>query len=384
MIARQQPVRMGLVFACVLAGLISASCKKTSSGGNASLPNSGADQISFTNLELITDTEEKQRDKFEADVRSLALKGDFQKLESMATDYRSNKSRFKNGYWKLRAFYVAFGDYEKIDNDEAYTNLIGQLEHWVAEQPNSITPRLALVETYHGYSWVARGGGGASEVTEQGERLMEERIEKGFNWLHEAQKLQAKDKDPAFYATALHLCLGANVDRETYEKIFDAGVQNAPDYNALYEYKAYYLLPRWYGQEGEWETFTRKISERKDIPGSEEIFARVALYLRDLGLFYEEFPNDDQSWEELKSSFHAIEKNYPDSLEVKSILCLISAKLCDYKEARAQMKLLDGKVDLSVWSTRENFLEAVGWLNNNDAALEAQRQQFKTQRHQSN
>src|SRR5689334_3642397 len=63
------------------------------------------------NLELITETEEKERDDFRSQVRSLAFKGDFAQLESIAKELRDSKSRFRNGYWKLRAFYTAFGDF---------------------------------------------------------------------------------------------------------------------------------------------------------------------------------------------------------------------------------------------------------------------------------
>jgi hypothetical protein len=55
-------------------------------------------------------------------------------------------------------------------------------------------------------------------------------------------------------------------------------------------------------------------------------------------------------------------------------------KLYDYKEAREQMKLLNGKVDLSTWGTKENFLQAVQWLAQNDTVLDTQAQQFRAQR----
>jgi hypothetical protein len=377
-------LNLGAAIGFAFAIAFTVGCKKKPDITNTSGGNSDDNQIDASNLQVANDTEEKERDDFQLNIRALAAEGDFQSLESQAQDLRSNKSRFENGRWKLHAFYTAFGDYEKIGDDKSYSDLIGQLEKWAAGQPDSITPRLALVEAYHGYAWIARGSGTAKQITDQGEQLMAERVGKGFAWLREAQKLQDKAKDPAFYAITLHSFLGANVDRKIYESVFETGIQNAADYSALYEYKAYYLLPRWYGQEGEWETFARKMMQHTDIPNSEEIFARCALYLRDLGYFYDEFSASDDSWEDLKSSFHAIGKNYPDSLETKSILCLISIKLCDYKEGRAQMKLLNNKVDLGVWGSKDNFLAAAEWLNRDDASLESARQQFKAQRHQTN
>ena len=369
----------GFVICLVFAIIFLAGCKRSKS--EISQPtNFGTGQIDASNLQLITETEDKERNDFRANLRALVSKGDFQSLESQAEDFRSHKSRFQNGYWKLQAFYVAFGDLPADAGDKAWLELIDKLQQWTREFPDSITPRLALAETYRGYAWVARGTDSGDKVTDEGAKLMDERLGKSFVCLQQAKKLLEKQKDYGYYAINLRVCLGANLERSSYENLFEEGVQNAPDYSPIYEYKAYYLLPRWYGQKGEWETFARTMSKRKDIPNSEEIFARSALYLFRLGFFYDEFSASDESWEDLKSSFHAVEKNYPDSLEVKSILCLMSANLCDYKEAREQMKLLKGKVDLSVWSTKEVFLEAVNWMNNDDATLEKQRQQAKAER----
>jgi hypothetical protein len=364
--------------AVALAFVITAAsgCKKPSQTATASTARLTASQIDPANLKLITETEEKERSDFQDSVVSSALTGDFQNLQSMAADFRINKVRFRNGSWKLGSFYAAFSDYDKITNDAQYLKLIGQLERWATAEPRSVTPRLALAGAYQGFAWLARGSDVANNVSAQQWRLMGERQQKAIYWLGRARGLES---DPSLSAMTLHCFLGTQVSRENYEKVFDAGVQNAPDYSALYVYKGYYLLPRWYGKPGEWEQFARAMTARNDIPGHEEIFARIAIYLRSLGCFYSEFSQDDGAWQELKASFRALEKNYPDSLEIKSTFCLMCAKLYDYAEAREQMKLLDGKVDLSVWETKENFLNAVQWLDQDNATLESQRQQSKSQ-----
>ena len=339
----------------------------------------GANQIVITNLKIINEAELIENMIFGFQIRELEQKGDFEKLESMAQEFRSNKSRFRNGDWKLRAFYMSNGNVQSIGNDTTYSNLISQLERWAAEKPDSITPRLALVAAYHGYAYLARGGAVASQVTEQGWKLMHERMAKGYVWLRETLKIQDKVKDPAFYAIALESFLGANVDRKIYESYFEAGIQNSPDYEALYDYKAYYLFPRWYGEKGEWEAFVRKTTKRNDIPRSAEIFARVAIYLNELVFFYEEFSKADDAWEELKSSFHTLEKNYPNSFQIKSICCKMSIDLWDYREAREQFNLLNGNVDLLVWTSKEAFLQAAASMNNSDAYLESRRKIAKGQ-----
>jgi len=341
----------------------------------AEYPGPGANQIIFTNLEVVTQTEQKERDDFQMQIRDLAIEGDFQKLESLAEDFRVHKTRFRNGDWKLRSFYTAFGEYEKIENDQAYSRLISQLERWNTNQPSSVTPKLALVSAYHGYAWMARTCASADQVSEEGWRLAEQRIKTGFQWLGKARAL--KSKDPAISAIGLRLCLGAGVTREPYERLFNEGVTNAPDFSALYEYKAYYLFPRWYGEPGEWESFIRSVSKRTDIPHSDEIFARTAIYLREMGFFWGEFSGDATAWMELKNSFHVLEKNYPDSLEIKSIFCRMCLTIRDYKEAREQFKLIGGRVDLHVWN-QDFFLEFARWMNSCDPVLEVWKKSAKT------
>ena len=372
-----------LVFVLALTIFTAFGCKKDSASPDSSAATTtGASSSHWTvdtsNLKLINDTETKERQDFQASIILSVDADEFQKLESMAADFRTNKVRFRDGSWKLRWFYITFSDYYNF-TEAQYVMLIQHLERWAKAEPRSVTPRLALAEAYHGYAWLARSSETADKVSQEQWQLMAERHRKGLYWLDQAGQL---GNDPALYAITLQLYLGENVPRETYEKVFNAGVKNAPDFDALYEFKAYYLFPRWYGEPGEWEQFTRKMTSRTDIPGHEEIFARVALYLWSLGYFRQEFSGNDASWEELKASFRTLEKNYPDSLEIKSSFCMMSARLYDYKEAREQMKLLDGNVDLSVWNTRENFLEAAQWLSRDDAALESERQQSKAQSHQ--
>jgi hypothetical protein len=337
-------------------------------------------QVSFSTaqdqkLELITETEEKERNDLKVQIRALAFKGDFAQLESMAKDFRENKTRFRNGYWKLRAFYTAFGNFPQESPESDWQNLIKQGEQWAKTYPQSATPRIALAEIYRGYAWVARTSNTADKVTEEGGRMMQERLRRASEVLQEASRLE--QNCPGWYGTAQRVALGAELERPAYERLFESGVKAAPDYSAIYDYKAYYLLPRWYGAEGEWESFAIGMMKRIDIPASKEIFARAAIYLRDLGYFYQEFSAADQSWDFLKESFRETGKNYPDSLEVKSIFCLMCLKLCDYKEARAQMKLIGNKVDLSVWTDEQNFRSALNWLKNDDAALEKCRKDWK-------
>jgi len=361
-----------LINLVIAAGLV-AGCKKQPPSESVTLTGSGPDKIDTENLQVVTNTEAKERGDFMAKIRASVLKGDFQGLETSANEFRTQKPRFDSGYWKLRAFYLAF---DAPPENIGWSEWLGKLQQWETQQPDSITPRLALASAYCGYALSARGEDWGDKVSDEAAGHMDERLKASFDCLRKAGSLLSQQNDCGFYAIILRDCMWAGVNQTNYENIFVGAIRNAPDYNVIYEYKAYYLLPRWYGQRGEWESFAQTMAEQKGFPESDELFARCAIYLQDLGLFYEEFSYDNKSWEALKTSFHSIEKRYPDSLEIKSIDCLLSAEMRDYKEAREQMKSLHGKIDLSVWASKEHFLRIAMWLNNDDATLEQQRQQF--------
>lgn len=351
-----------------LLGLGSGCGKKENpSGGKSS---SGLPETAVE-IEVVAEPEEKVREALKDQVRALAIKGDFAQLEAMAREFRENKSKFPNGDWKLRHFYSGFADLPDEAPESDWQNLLKQGEEWRKQHPKSVTPRIALGEMYRGYAWVARTSKLASEVTEEGGRLMGLRLQKAFQMLSEARQLP--EQCPGWYGTTIRVALGANMPRANYEKIFEDAVKTAPDFGSIYDYKAYYLLPRWHGEPGEWEKFAISMMKRSDIPQSKEIFARAAIYLRKLGVFYDEFSDTEESWELLKESFRELEKNHPDSLEIKSTFCLICARLWDYKEAREQFKMLEGKADLSVWGTREDFQKMVEWVKFDDASMERAR-----------
>ncbi|MEY2427719.1 MAG: hypothetical protein QOJ40_604 [Verrucomicrobiota bacterium] len=363
----------GSVGACLSALLIQVGCREKSSdravaqtngAPQASQSDSASQSAGVANLEIVSETEKKERDNFEERVRSLFSEGDFAQLEALAKGFRETKAKFRNGYWKLRAFYLAFGELPDNATEANWRELIKQANRWATTYPKSVTARIALAEIYQSYAWQARTSEAADKVTEEGWKLMAGRLNLALKALREAKALP--EKCPGWYGASIHVALGRNLERQDYESLFEEAVKAVPDYAAIYEYKAYYLLPRWYGKEKEWESFAAEMSKRSDIPYSREIFARAALYLRGLGYFYDEFSGDKESWSLLKQSFREIEKNYPDSLEIRSRFCLICIKLGDFEEGRTQLNLLNNKVDISVWETLDNYQNAISVLKSSE------------------
>ncbi|MEQ1858707.1 MAG: hypothetical protein ABMA13_02090 [Chthoniobacteraceae bacterium] len=303
-------------------------------------------------------SEKEQRDAFKGEVRKLALAGAFDRLEAAAEDYRQKKSRYPNGYLHLRAFYSAFGDFSDRAPDADWEKLITALNSWCDLKKESPTPRIALAELYRGYAWKARTSKTADQVAEEGWAGMRDRLAKAAEALAAAKALNKKC--PAWHSAMQRVALGTGMARNEYDALFEDGVRNAAYYDSLYDHRAYFLLPRWYGQPGEWEQVVLETMARKDVPDAEEVFAKAALYLNSLGYLTGEFSRSAQSWDALKRSFTALQRHYPGSLEVASVFCRIAATVPDLAIAREQWRLIGGRFDPSCWPAAE--FAAVGKL----------------------
>jgi hypothetical protein len=319
-------------------------------------------------LQIINNNEHAEREAFESEIRSLVQRAEYDQLESRADAYRTNKPRFTNSFLKLRAFYSAFLDYPVDRDDTQWMQFIQSIENWVKRKPESVTARIALAQAYRRYAWKARGGGFASTVTPEAYRVMQERLAVARQVLDEAKLLP--QKCPGWYGAALSLALGTEMTRRNYDSLFADAVRTVPDYDAIYDYTAYYLLPRWYGQPGEWQSFARTMMQRNDIPDAKEIFAKSVLYLNGMGFFDSEFSSSRQSSALLKESFLALQKHYPSSLEIDSVFCLASVKIYDYRQIREQLKRMGGRFDPYCWQSPEKFQEVVRFAGSSDAALE--------------
>ena len=351
--------RVLLAFVITIAA---SGCEKLS------IPRVHSNSTDSAPLEIITQNEHAEREAFENEIRDLVQRAEYDQLEGRADAYRISKSRFTNSFLKLRAFYSAFLDYPLDRDDTHWMQFIQSIERWVKQKPESVTARIALAQAYRRYAWKARGGGFATTVTPQGYRLMQERLGVAGQVLDEAKLLP--QKCPGWYGAALSLALGTKMTREKYDSLFAESVRAVPDYDAIYDYTAYYLLPRWYGQPGEWESFAGKMMQRDDIPDAKEIFAKIALYLNSMGFFDSEFSSSRQSSALLKESFLALQKHYAHSLEINRVFCLASVKMYDYKQIREQLKLIGGRFDPDCWQSQEKFQEVIQFAASNDASLE--------------
>ena len=233
---------------------------------------------------------------------------------------------------------------------------LARLSEWMELQPQSVTARVASAEMLLAYAWVARGTGAASEVTDRAWETASQRLQAASSALAEARRLGKPC--PGWWSAALSIALLAKSDRAAYERLFKEAVRYEPTYEDFYITHAIYLLPRWHGTPGEWESWLDKTLPA--LPAGDELYARTVWGMKrqlDEDFWSEAAP----SWERTRRGYAALVKTHPASLELRSAFAYLAWKTEDRETARPLFEELGSRVDPAVWISREEFMDARRW-----------------------
>ena len=310
-------------------------------------------------LEIITETAAQLAEKELAEkVQSLLKAEDFDALDEMAATFLETKERDIDGGWKLADFYSALDIGSKSPN-KVFQPRLALLEKWKEEKPGSQVARIALADVYVSYAWKARGSGWADSVTEDGWKTMGERLEKAGEYLVGAMN-EMEVTDPMFFQTALRIMLGTDGPTEAFDNLVAGSLEMAPDYWGTLSQRAHTLLPRWYGETGDWEAFAKAIAEHNAPYGKEQyaiiVFQRHAAYPKTVDI-------NRLDWPLLKEGIQQLLKNYPDSVENISRAAFIATIANDREYAKECFDLLGDRCLPAVWLVNGRMCHYRHWAN---------------------
>lgn len=183
------------------------------------------------------------------------MSGQFAELEKTAATLAQRKERFPGGDWKLYRFFQGLGRPEHADaaTEATWQYQRTAVQNWVKARPQSTAAHIALGQAFVDYAWKARGNGFGTTVTEEGRNAFSDRLAEARHVLTEVRSMP--DKGPHWYSVMQTVALGEAWERDDYESLFAEAIRVEPLYDHFYSEKARYLLPRWYGEDGEWERF---------------------------------------------------------------------------------------------------------------------------------
>jgi len=191
--------------------------------------------------------------------------------------------------------------------------------------------------------------------------VFKDRLNQGAFYLNASRRLSPGN--PQWFGTALRIAMGSGWGRGQVEMLIKDAAAIEPLYQHAYAVMAIYLLPRWYGEPGDWEKFAQDTADRiGGVEGSavyNHIALRVANYHNNSRAYFE---TNDVHWRKLQWSFADREKLYGAGLQPLNEMLKLCAGVDDKTAARAFMKRVGDNWDQSVWRTRQAFDVYKAWL----------------------
>jgi tetratricopeptide (TPR) repeat protein len=275
-------------------------------------------------------------------------------LEKHLLSLLRERNRDKDGQFLLNLAYQKLCNVEETQN--SYAKRVFQLKAWLTQQNSSHFANACLGNIYIRYAWYARGGGFANTITEEGNRLFEERLSTAKDYLEKAYSLD--QSDAAVPAKLITVATGLGLERNEMERQFQRAILADPTDHQAYYNKLMYLTPKWFGSKEEMFFFARE-SVKKAPTGSRIpgvlLAAHWEMYFRsgnDSSYF-----RDPNTWKEMKEVYRILTKTFPETKTTHNWFARTAYLAGDYETAREELKKIGDDWDKDAWGNKNAFEE---------------------------
>jgi hypothetical protein len=290
------------------------------------------------------------RRDFQAHVRALLAAKDYAELTHVADSLRTTRARFEDDHYALLDLIDAFsapGAPQEAD-PRAWQASLHELEAWCEAAPGTALAEVALAETWVNFGWKARGHKSAAYVTEGGWANFE------YAMGCASQALDGvRTRDIEWYLVASRVAIGQGRPTEESESLFQGAVAKDSTCDFAYWQRADFLLPRWYGEKGEWEAWLDHAVAPLSPDDADRVYAAVCtqmqVYHRDI---YEEAK---VSWPRVRHGLRVQLELHPKSQWLAQQLALHATLNNDLRAAMEGFRRTGPRYDLDVWRNPELF-----------------------------
>jgi len=313
------------------------------------------------------------RQHLQRTVLKMLYREKFDDLEKMSGEFRKTKARFPDGVWKLEFFYNGLSSpFEK--SADGWKRYLAKMDKWMQKSPDSITAKVAAGEAWISFGMYARGGGYADSVSDEGWRLLAERIQKAYSLLA-AKPSNRADDCPVRYDYLLSLAKTQGLPRPQFEALFQEAITFEPAYFSYYQRKVEYLQPRWHGEEGEWQQFAQEILKLDPEKEGKTLYTRAFLWPLWKYKKFTSFNAPGVSWPLMKQGFIDAEKSFPGSPWLLNNFCKSACIAGDKETARELFRRIDNHPYLEAWDDRDGFEKWREWAFPSEKRDDKSRQQ---------
>ena len=309
---------------------------------------------------IVVSRDTREQKQTEAQVLALFTNRAFSDLDALAAKYRASKEGYADGSLKLGLVYSGLEPHRNAPQNAWKSRLEGA-DEWVRKNPGSMTARVAKARLLVGYGWAIRGGSWAENVKEKQWSQFSELLRQADQVLRDARKLP--ERCPLYWSTWQKAALGLQVEKADYDGMFQQAIKEFPDYWFYYNNRAIFLLPRWYGEPGDWQKDLTQSADRLGGEAGDMLYAQVVCDLCSYGGGIEVFEGKRISWERVEKGLEGLLKKFPQSLAVKNDRALLAGLAGRKEKARAYFSQIKDECDLCVWQDEQKIEKFVAWLN---------------------
>ena len=195
--------------------------------------------------------------------------GKYDEIEKAILFYVSSKSRHINGEWNLFYFFQGLTNVSSKSAIEKFQQSESRLDEWIRSKNKSDNAKIAKALMLDTYAWKARGGGYSNTVSNEGWKLFRNRLLEAHELLKESKSLS----NPMWFHVQQKLATGLPMPKADYYTLIQEAAKLHPDFDRIYTTAAWFLLPRWHGDLGEWQYYRDKV-----VLNSENNFRKEELY----------------------------------------------------------------------------------------------------------
>jgi hypothetical protein len=280
----------------------------------------------------------------------------YAQLDAEAQKIRRGRDRLAGGGWKLNTFYAAVTAPTAENGD--WQAHIDNLKQWIAKNPQSAAARVALANAYMGWAGEVRGTGYANTVPQENWKVFEQRAGMAKATLVEAARLQ--DKCPGWFSVMQNVARAEGWSKSDEKELFDQAIAFEPSYYYLYQNHAVFLLPKWYGKEGETQFFINDVTAKIPDPDGSMLYFEVTD-----SLACQCEPERDTlkniSWSKAKQGYANIEHLYGTVNAKNNRYAYMAYMSGDKAAAQQAFALIGNNPDHNVWHDQNAFNTARGW-----------------------
>lgn len=313
--------------------------------------------------------ERTARLEFQAQMRSRLAAGDYASLERIADSLRTTRATFGDHSYALYEFISAFhpGGTPRAKDVEAWRESIREIEAWRSAAPASALPCVVLAQTDAELAWKARGHGVAFTVADSGWVGFRAAMNDARDALDEAASKRTRQLE--WYLVRARVALGLGFPSEESERIFQGAIACDSTCALAYWQRADYLLPRWYGREGEWEAWLDHAVAPLSPEQGDRVYASVcdemARWHRNV------FAETKASWPRTRRGMALLLEDHPKSQALTQAFAFDAFAAGDIRVAHHLFGLTGPRCDTEVWRSKRGFVAAWVWVQARGANVNA-------------